>query len=71
MKRAHNPINVEGVDWWRHVIYYTLSDGRRRRMIRYSPGRPWVLDEVARELVDRFGVEGIKPGSVTIKQVWT
>jgi hypothetical protein len=36
-------------------------------MVRWSPGPPWVRDEVGRELVERFGVEGIKAGSVSIR----
>jgi hypothetical protein len=59
--------HIEGVPYYRHVVRYALSDGRRRRMVRWSPGHPWVRTEVARELVERFGVEGIKRGSVTIE----
>lgn len=58
---------VEGVTHYRHVVHYTLSDGKRRRMVRYSPGAHWVYHEVGRELVERFGLERIKPGSVRIR----
>jgi hypothetical protein len=57
---------VEGVPYHRYVIRYTLVDGKRRRMARWSPGFPWIREEIARELDARFGLESIKPGSVTI-----
>lgn len=57
---------LEGVPYHRYVVRYTLADGRRRRLVRWSPGFPFVYEEVGRELVDRFGVDGIHPGSVTI-----
>jgi len=60
--------NIEGVRYRRFVVRYTLANGARRRMMRWSPGAPWVYDEVARELVDRFGLEGLKPRSVTIRE---
>ncbi len=59
---------IEGVPYRRFVVSYTLASGARRRMVRWSPGEPWVYDEVGRELVERFGVEGLKPGSVTIAE---
>jgi len=63
-----DPISVEGVHYWRFVVRYRLSDGRRRRLVRWSPGYPWVREEICRELADRFGLNGIWPKSVTIKQ---
>ena len=57
---------LEGVPYHRYVVRYTLADGRRRRLVRWSPGFPFVYEEVGRELVDRFEVDGIRPGSVTI-----
>ncbi len=60
--------HIEGVPYRRFIVHYTLADGRRRRMFRWSPGSPWVYTEMGRELVDRFGVEGIKPRSVTIRE---
>ena len=65
MKRAVR--KVEGVPYYRHVVRYTLASGKRRRMVRWSPGAPWVYEEVGRELCERFGLEGIRPGSVTIR----
>ncbi len=62
---------VEGVRYQRFRIRYTLKPGGkndRRRMVRWSPGFPWVREEIARELVDRYGLDGIKPGSVTITE---
>ena len=60
-------MRIEGVSYYAFVVRYTLADGRRRRMVRWSPGWPWVRDEVGRELVARFGVDGIKPRSVSIR----
>jgi hypothetical protein len=60
---------IEGVPYYPHVVTYTLATGQRRRMRRWSPGNPWVREEVARELIDRFGFEGIKQGSVSIRRV--
>ena len=59
---------VEGVPYLRYVVSYVLASGPRRRMVRWSPGYPWVRSEIARELVDRFGDDGIRPHSVTIRQ---
>lgn len=58
---------IEGVPYQRFRVRYTLASGSRRRMMRWSPGFPWVRDEVGRELVDRFGLTGIRPHSVTIR----
>lgn len=57
---------VEGVRYTRYVIRYTLADGKRRRMTRWSPGFPWVREEAARELLSRYDLDEIQPGSVTI-----
>jgi len=57
---------IEGVPYRRYVVRYTLRSGKRRRMVRWSPGPPWVREEIARELCERFGLDGIAPGSVTI-----
>lgn len=60
---------VEGVVYRRFVIRYTVSvDGRprRRKMIRWSPGIPWIRMEIARELDSQYGIENIKPRSVSI-----
>ncbi len=53
------PRVYEGVPYYRYVVTYTLTDGRRRRMVRWSPGLPWLQSEVARELQD----VDVKPGS--------
>jgi hypothetical protein len=58
---------IENVPYYRFHVRYTLANGKRRRMTRWSPGFPWVRDEIARELVERFSLDGIKPGSVTIE----
>ncbi len=57
---------IEGVPYHRFVVRYTLMSGKRRRLVRWSPGFPWVRTEVLRELDDRHGIEEIKPNSVTI-----
>lgn len=59
---------IEGVTYRPFLVRYTLASGARRRMVRWSPGEPWVYDEVGRELLERFGLEGIKPNSVTIAE---
>lgn len=61
------PRRIEGVFYWPYVVRFTLANGKRRKLIRWSPGVPWVYSEVARELVDRYGLEGIKPNSATIR----
>ena len=60
-------MNIEGVDYYPFLVRFTLTNGTRRRIVRWSPGHPWVRDEVARELDERYGLEGIKPGTVTIR----
>lgn len=63
-------MNIEGVPYHRFVVHFTLADGRRRRLVRWSPGHPWVREEVGRELLDTHGLEGIKHGSCTITHDW-
>lgn len=60
------PRYIENVPYYRFRVRYTLATGQRRRMHRWSPGFPWVRDEIGRELVERFGVEGIRARSVRI-----
>jgi hypothetical protein len=60
---------VEGVPYYPHRVRFQLADGRRRSWVRWSPGFPWVREEVARELDARFGIEAIKPRSCTIEAV--
>jgi hypothetical protein len=60
---------VEGVPYYPFLVRFTLADGRKRRVVRWSPGDPWVRQEVARELVERFGVEGLQERSVTIRRM--
>ena len=60
---------VENVMYARYLVRWTTADGKRHRAIRWSPaGAAWVRGEVARELVDRFTLEGIKPSSVTVER---
>lgn len=58
---------IEGVRYRPFVVRFRLADGTRRRITRWSPGFPWVRDEVGRELLDAYGLDGIKPRSVTIR----
>lgn len=57
---------LEGVPYYPFVVRFRLTNGKRRRWVRWSPGHPWVRNEVARELIATFGDE-IKNGSVTIR----
>lgn len=57
---------IEGVRYHRYVVRYTLRTGQRRRMVRWSPGAPWVYDEIGRELLERYGADGVRPRSCTI-----
>jgi len=61
-----NPRYIEGVLYYRHIVRFTLSDGRRRRWIRWSPGGTFAYSEIGNELVDRFGEHGVKQNSATI-----
>lgn len=61
-------MTLEGVPYYRFVARFRLADGRRRRIVRWSPGFPWVYDEIGRELLDRYGPEGVKAHSCTIQR---
>jgi hypothetical protein len=58
---------IEGVPYHRYRVRYRLANGKRRTMIRWSPGAPWVFDEIGRELIERYGADGIAPRSVLIR----
>jgi hypothetical protein len=60
-------IRIEGVTYYPYKVRFRLADGRRRFWIRWSPGDPWVRDEIAREIAERFGLDGVKKASVTIR----
>lgn len=66
-EREHETRVIEGVTYYPFLVRFTLADGKRRRIVRWSPGDPWVRDEIGRELVERYGLEGIKERSVTIR----
>lgn len=60
---------VEGDRYFPFVVRFRLADGRRRRWVRWSPGRPWIAAEISRELAARFGGDELHPGStVTISE---
>jgi len=61
---------IEGVPYYRFAVRFTLADGRRRRRYYWSPGFPWVYDEVGQSLLNEFGLEGIKPHSCTIREAF-
>ena len=61
--------HIEGVPYYRFRVRYTLANGKRRSMTRLSPGLPWIREEIARELDETYGLDNIKPGSVTIVSV--
>lgn len=44
----------EGVTYFRFRVTFRTSDRRRRRWVRWSPGAPWIFDEVSRELEATF-----------------
>jgi len=46
---------VEGVRYHRFVIRFRLSDGRRRRWIRWAPAACYAAESIRRELDDMFG----------------
>ncbi len=58
-----NPRVYEGVPYYRYLVRFTMSDGRRVRWVRWSPGDPWIHDQLAREFSDRFESGEVKPGS--------
>ena len=61
---------IEGVPYYRYVVRFVLLTEKgsvRRKRVFYSPGEPWVRTEVSRALVDYYGLERIKPGSVTLR----
>lgn len=60
--------NVEGVPYYRFHVAFRTKDGKRHRMVYWSPGFPWVRGEVARSLDAYFGIENVRPGSCTIVQ---
>jgi hypothetical protein len=55
------PRIIEGVPYRPYRVYYTLANGKRRRMVRWSPGLHVIVHDAARELTERFGLEGTKP----------
>ncbi len=57
---------IEGVRYYRHRVRFRLADGRRRSWVRWSPGHPWVLGEVGRELLERFGESGVRCHSCAV-----
>ena len=60
---------IEGVPYYKFRARFRLVSGERRQRTYWSPGYPWVRTEVARSLGAEFGIENIKPQSVTLTQV--
>lgn len=57
---------IEGVRYHQFRVTFRLTTGQRRRWVRWSPGQPWVYEEVGRELFDRFGINGVKAHSCKV-----
>jgi len=57
---------IEGVRYYRFRVTFRMTTGQRRSWIRWSPGQPWVFEEVGRELLERFGISGVKAGSCKV-----
>ncbi len=54
----------EGVRYFRFLVRYVTSDGKRRRKVLWCPGQAWI-----RETVDRWVYQDevdVKPGSNVI-----
>jgi hypothetical protein len=58
---------IENVEYQRYLVTFRLSSGARRRWVRWAPAMVFAREAVARELVDRFGLDGIAPKSVSIR----
>jgi len=58
---------IEGVRYYRFFVTFRLANGLRRRWVRWSPGAPWVYEEIGRELFETFGLDGIKPHSCRVR----
>lgn len=61
---------IEGVEYHRYLVRFSVrANGRwlRRRLVHWSPGYPWIMEEVARGLGALYGLDNIKPQSVTIE----
>ena len=46
-------MQIEGVTYYRFRVRYTLTCGKRRTMIRWSPGLTWIGEQVRREFSAR------------------
>ena len=66
---ARAPRMVEGVAYWPFVVRFQLADGRRRVRAHWAPAYEFARQEITRALVERYGFDGLKPRSVTIRQV--
>lgn len=56
---------IEGVPYHRYVVKFQLADGRRRRWVRWSPGEPWIREELVREFEARFDLNELAPNTCT------
>ena len=41
-------MTIEGVPYFRYLVRYVTTHGRRRTKVLYSPGRPWIGEAVRR-----------------------
>lgn len=57
---------IEGVTYYRFVVAFKTTDGKRHRRVHWSPGPPWLRGEVARGLDETYGIDRIAPRSCVI-----
>jgi hypothetical protein len=69
MRAKHIIRVIEGVEYEKYIVRYTLIGEGRHAMTIWSPrGGQYVRAEVARTLDARHGIEKIKSRSVTIQR---
>lgn len=44
---------VEGVPYYRFAVRFRTKEGQRIRWLRWSPGPPWLFEEIDREITYR------------------
>jgi len=57
----------EGVPYYPFSVRYRTKGGKRKSLTIWSPGEPWVRDEIARYFEEHVGVENITPRSVSYR----
>jgi hypothetical protein len=59
----------QGVSYSAFRVRFKLTTGDIKRWIRWSPGFPWIVEEITREIQDRFESGDILPRSLTIRKI--